>query len=1495
MLQRLITLPHTALLNKEAAHNGDHALTKGELLRELIKARLPPYELPMHVQEECIKAVNYAIQHTNPKYKMYYRYDNAGNIVPTTQEQNIELASGKYKVLKNTMKSAIEIEAKVERNLHDPNNNACKCKLCTEAELIQSYIDSVASQIKAIEDMGEIQPIPHDSDKEEVDNIYINNYLELIRLRDIDYFCRIIKTLYMDEDGNLDPNHKPDMISQLIVKQIVMARSLGRQEYNAECDRIESLPNAGQFKRKKTGLTRAEKNQLHAENQKKLFQTDLQEIVQGPGQLEYLAENDDPEIYDKMDALEAITNTYRGYHLYNLIEYQKGYRQRLREIQDEKVSYIEVNPPKKPEEPVETDEFLMEARSREMTQLARRIAQSYHRTAEIYFGVNDNGKVVGENKKHAILTYFSQYLYEIEQEEGYRYDIAFLTYNEFLDTQLRFPSIEESEEGNIEYKSTGSHKSGSPTLSIQDEPSDWRVIQLKVRRTTPQGINFESKYSVVRRLVWGHPPLTIVTEFINIPSTIASVSQSRLPAHKLDTWADLTPRQKVIARANDKFLLNSYEALGKTLQAVTTCLILSRQLGRDKSLRTLDLSKSIDLEFYYATRQIQMFIIEHWEKYGWDLTNDLIKKTAADIRVIWQKGMRDKPSEPLATLFLACINLTNPIHNNAGISTLVGNMVEFLPSYGLCVVGSLNRGLPPPSNMRVGMEELETYNRFRTPFHVDEDTQDSVQQWASEYFKDIPSPSVLPLQAAGAGGCIERGKGEGGIGSLISDLYHAIKGVENLDHLPNTKKWRDKWLDFPPLGPGRIASYQQRNGEFAYAISLDLSTEFLEHALVCPGESCTEDMKHPPLIPFGIPERGHKTRVPCLGSGFLNILQQPIRKALFNIIRNDVRCSYRAKGGERREKLQKFLENMDNSELIHSGDLRVSTDNFSLDFNRSLAKGIYQTGKLSQTEYAILLLGTGRFRMIEPSQDTAIEKLELQPPTLERLKKLIKVEPPPPLTTFQKDLIHMESWSEVEKRMAPKYNVPVPRGENKKEKKRKLCLQCGLPKSAPNCYRIIAGESGTFDPETYRVQTFPKHQFPEWKWGKPLPGFQKEKYLEETNPNLPLPSQEDEDKGGIGYNTYDPNKTLDHKEALDEIISRIHMVQRLTGSDSYLTKKGVQMSQAASIVTLYAFNLYADTQSRDKAKGQSLLCGDDSLRAGQTLYIEIYRQVIEKLGGVWSTTKDVVGKLGNGIFTEQHFSQGRIFDIPKTKAVARFPDDEIPGWVKAIQSFNKVEFPKLESHPEIAQQGQDEVLYPYKEKLQYLSQVLPIGVSRTLGGLGDLKTYPLHWAVEQVYKALQHVPDPQLTLSMLKKLTRCLHPSPEKQRRKQKVKITIDYPTISTSRIMREVGYLKGTYQWLYLEEQELRSAVEGAVALDDPPMPVRFKEPTDEGVMTSYLMEVAEIRDKLSELGYYPPPDVSLDEDRLIQRCYKYDVPRTFVRDAIGSVVCETFYSLNL
>lgn len=1425
-------------------------------------AQLPPYNFPSSLQEECVNLLNHLAKQTVPEYHIRYRYDASGNIVPLSASQERFFGDP----------GDIEISAKEARHTEIPTTPYPPPKPYSYKEHRWELIQQNTAYIKAQEEYSEQimtawKPLAGP----------IRRTPEGVK----EYFATAKRL--RESIGKV-----PDKLMwELKVMWVKSANAGYSDNLFDQKVRVASKMNS---------RNRIEKMDAEVKYAELVAKTKEHLI-----HVNHRIRNDPTPSIEEME--EAVLEVVKALRLKPSEEWEELYNGVIQSIADAKawITYLQDAPPTEEELKQERDTALppqtyitqniswadeaeaiiIKDRSREMTQLARRVAQSHDGTALVYFGVTDDGDLVKLNQRFAVQKFFTKFLYELIDEKVYTYEINFLTDIDFRKKQLAFPSYKEVETGNIEYKSTGSHKEGPSADAAFEVEKDWRVIELIVKRSLSARMKQPDKDRIIKRIVWGYPPLTLSDQVVRTPSTIAAISRYREPCYRQDGWDKLTDTQKKKKRAEDRFQVASYEALGQTLQSITTGLILARQVNlTKKGLRNLDFSKQKDRDLYFLINNIQKEVILLWETVGWDKTNDQIKQIAARLRVHWQLGRSTLNQCPkLESLIIKYIEELEPIHNNALIILTIDEIEHRLTSYGLCVLGTLNRALPPPSFERTQEETWNTYERFQTPFSIGALKMFEVQMWASNFFKEMTEPSKLMLTPVGSSSCLERSRADGGIGSLISDLYQVIKGIQNLDHLPNTKLWREEWINCPPLLPGNIQLLQRKNNEFAYAISLDICTPYLEHTKVCPGKTCKELYKHFALLPIGIAERGHKVRVPCLGSGFFNILQQPIRKALFGVIRRDNRCSYRTTGGEKREKLQKFLETFEKSDLIHSGDLAVSTDNFSHEFNLALCEGINNTGKITPTEYLILKAAVGGFRMMEPSMETDENLKHCKPDRLyTRAKEEIVLLPP--LTLKQQMLLKVRNWDEIptSSKYATKATLNV-----KPTRPKPCCVKC--QKTSGPC--TVIEKIPNVDPdkgidEKFSSITYPKHTFVKVEKSL-LSGFCKESGMRNAF-NEKSNLFHDQSRKGLGSPTEQQFGNIDFDVTLAYYLKKIKDCNSLE-AECYLTKRGVQMSQAVSIATLYSFNLFADDKSRKahNSQGKSQLCGDDSLRAGNHVYVHTYRSEIEILGGVWSKTKDIVGNNGNGIFTEQHFTEGRVMDIPKLKAASRFDVDNIPGWLKAIQSVNKIEFPK-DANPLISSQGREEVLYPFRDQLEYLSQIIPIGISKTLGGLGS-KDYPLHWTIENILKSIQAVDDKQIAVSMLKRITRCLHPRVETQTRQRKINIHIDYPKEETTTFMKKLGYLKGTHRWIYLEDQALRSAMEGVVALEDPPLPVKFPLGNDQSVMLSHIQDLSEVRDELYDLGLYPPTQDNLDVDNLILNSYHFDVPRSIVKDIIGTV----------
>jgi len=1107
-------------------------------------------------------------------------------------------------------------------------------------------------------------------------------------------------------------------------------------------------------------------------------------------------------------------------------------------------------------------------RSREMTQLQRRTHQSRDGKARYYFGVNDDGSLTSEKRAKDVAKFALHFMNEMEDEGHYKHELNFLDEDQFLLLQASFPSKHEVETGAIEYKSTGQHIDNLPDLP-QDFPK-FRVIELLIERSIKVTLS-DSKLFNPAPPDHGPPVMGVIVKRVRVPQGILRVSRYRQPCWKERGFNQKPEKEKQMLRAKDQEDIASAIALSHTLSAVTTALLMSRQEGH-VDLMTIELPRDIDL--YKSIHEIQREIIGSWMDNGHNVTGQELKEASTQLRMIWQTGQA-KDLNRFSKMFLKYLDHTMPKFNNdARMIEVDGNQLT-PPTYGLCVVGTLGRALPPPPQVKVEGDTWDTYERFKEATAISEDLATRVEEWAYTFFKDMPSPSSMNLTPAGSSGCLERPRSLGGIGTLVSDYYHVIKGIEDLTTkgLHSVNQWREKWKDFPPLMPGNIAQHQQRVGEFTYALALDLCKNNLDHYKTCTGPSCAEEEMHFPLVPFGIPERGHKTRVPCLGSGFFNILQQPIRESMFSVIRKDIRCKYRTRGGTKKESLAGFLRSFERNMLSHAGDLKVSTDNFSSMFNKALIRGIGRTGKVSSLELLIMEAATGCFRMIAP--DDGITQLSVLRPT-------------PFNYCSEKPQPDEMVLSDIARKIYQKYlKMPAKETHNDEGVQllplRKNCLRC--EKYLENCYcnagpQVLAPLQGNKSKEWGKA---PNHNGFQWRKGKKEVDLKLEK--SNFHPAFcldPHTSENPAGRHGIGFFSLEPDYyNWDHEKILDRYLQKQSAILDFCGNEHYLTKKGVQMSQAISIVTLYSYNLFADTQSvLAGGRGMSLLCGDDSLRTGDETYIYRYREVIEQLGGVWSPTKDVVGTTGNGIFTEQHFSYGRVHDIPKVRSVARYDSDNIPGWVKAIQSSQQVEFPRDPGSGNTHKQGLELLLDPYKSDLDELRQFLPIGLPTILGGLGD--NSPLHWKTEECLRRLPSVEDKPTAAKCLKKVLKCLHPEPIKTKRQWKLDLTVQYPSERTSTLERAIGFHQGTYRWIYLETQSLRSALEAAAMLENPSYPVEFDKQSNFQVVTRHLARL----DQVLELA--PEVDDDINVTRLINTCYHYDVPTETVRRAIGPEVSE-------
>jgi hypothetical protein len=1437
--------------------------SRGNFFKELLKARLYPFELSEELVKLCTEYINYCLSESKT-YQLRYRYDNSGKIVPLTKDQPTEgdYTSGVNPTKAHPIEEQTTKESAVE-TLPVPEDWSRIDQLYADIQLEEQYLEELDENILAIKAIT--QPLPDEKLGYTLGTISDNGMPK----DHVFYLTRMAEK--QDKFGFLSE----ELHAQIL---LMYAKTFYAYEIDAAYKFIES----NKLKRNSKKRDVRERAEEEFEKQSKKIDNLTKNILAilnnpEPPPVSHMCQ----EINKFVAARKAVLDWQPYIDNY---EYEKEITKQNIEHMRLEIEQIK-SKPEPPQEWGDEELVILEPRSREMTQVERRTRQGNHK-AQFYFGVNDDGTLTKATLKQQVLNFFLQFIQELVQEEGYSHDVTFLTAEEFLDEQSTFPQKEEVETGSIEYKSTGGHKT-TPVQTKITTPENWRVIKVEIRSSEGAKITREKKLlKQVESFLWPQPPLIQKEEWVEEDTPICSVSRYRDPCYKQPGWKDLSEKEQDRLRGEDREQIEKYVNLGRTLQAVTTALILARQVYPKHSLRTIDLERERDILFLDTLRNIQRRIIRMWEREGQDETNDKLKQLCARLRVYWQEGRsRTDNNSELEYLFLQALDLTDPIHNNDYIEILSPTFKWEIPSYGLCTVATLGRALPPPTMKRAAEETRATFERFRQRNKLSDEKISQIKEWAKEFYQNMREPSTIPPKNPGSSGSLERSRSQGGQQSFISDLYSLVIGTPDLSFLPNTKGWREKWNKLEPLGSGNIADHQMANGEFAYAISLDIMQPYLDHTEVCKGIECKDVKSHPLLIPFGIPERGHKTRVPCLGSLFLSILQQPIRSAMFGEIRRDPRCAYRAKGGDQAKLVSKFLQTMEEADLIHSGDLRVSTDNFSIDFNWAIIDALYEIGKLTREEWKIARCATGPYRMFDPIQTTGLSQLqpnisyeepfEMPMPIDERIRKMV------PKGILRKTLLE------------PRVDVEYKKIEIPKRKTPETCINCGSTKDFPECYKITTLEGPEsllsrlewykkpLGERTERIN-YPHHIFPKKLSTNPLPGFVRgSRMKEKQNKTAKFPQNEGE---GLGYIPYQPD-SVDHEEQLKAMVAKCYWLYNVfPAGTGYLTQKGLQMSQPMSIALLYSFNLYADTVALKAAgaRGKSLLCGDDSLRAGNAKYIQEYRREVESLGGIWSSTKDVIGTKGHGIFTEQHFVEGRIFQIPKVRSIARYQLDEVPGWVKAIRSSRKVEFP---DEPEIRRQGVEELLSPFEEQINYLARFLPVGVHEDLGGVGDLKRYPLHWAAEEIFSAIKVIPDKQQAISFAKKFTKCLHPQQNLQKRSGKVKLAIDYPTEASNKLNRELGYYRGTHRWLYLELKHLRSALEGATSLTSPPIPARNQILDDRATILSYINQLRNIRDELINENLFPGPIDTSTEEQFIKRCHKYDVPRHFVRDAIGEI----------
>jgi len=476
-------------------------------------------------------------------------------------------------------------------------------------------------------------------------------------------------------------------------------------------------------------------------------------------------------------------------------------------------------------------------------------------------------------------------------------------------------------------------------------------------------------------------------------------------------------------------------------------------------------------------------------------------------------------------------------------------------------------------------------------------------------------------------------------------------------------------------------------------------------------------------------------------------LLEPIRAAMFTILRKDRRCAFRLKGVEKRRNIKAFLERFDDSHLIHSGDLTTSTDKFPFFFMEETIKGMFDVGAINELERDILLMATGPFLICDPkvsSNELAIRRFQDQ---IKELK-----------LTFN----------------------PIKDGGEIQSRRRNGVIMF-------NNY-IKPDRSKTSKPFYQKYLEDYMAQHPSARVICPKIGEKKRQGL-----GLPL-----KDLHAEGY------VERDFLAEASEFLK--HPWQ------GYLSRVGLQMGTSISIALLYGFNIFCDERAyvRSGGKGRSLLCGDDSLRLGNYVYIYTYRDTVSDLGGVWSKTKDVVGEYPRGIFTEIAFEDREILLMPKVKTVVRHPERKgPPSWQTAIPGINSIKAanPKIEN----ALIGDIKFRFPHLYLPLPLTTPKPIGLGVAQGQMTE--------ADQRMWENIKRVKDPFLALRLMSKFTEAFTVRECNTEPIQEVVsfVTPKLPRAFGSSARRAERYKKGEVMWLKEVQNKIRAGIAETSLLEAP------------------------------------------------------------------------------
>lgn len=365
---------------------------------------------------------------------------------------------------------------------------------------------------------------------------------------------------------------------------------------------------------------------------------------------------------------------------------------------------------------------------------------------------------------------------------------------------------------------------------------------------------------------------------------------------------------------------------------------------------------------------------------GQDYILDLLKTIGTNARNSWQwnqsaQEIRGRDIKAITLPLYSYLELCDA--EGVGYTRIIFPFKKvrqefWINSFAINMIGNINRSLSTCSNRKLSLEIDNVYNRFRNPRESSAEIRREFSEWCvaalseslskedfNKYFQsDIRGKTVITSSA-----CFERNRAQGGVVGLIHDYYSLY--------------------NHPILPEEEMIRY---NSEFAKWISVKVLKPFLNHATECPGpRTCPSPGLHLPIIPIGIKESGGRTRIPCMTSGLLNIIVEPIRRKIFRYIMRDNRTRYRYTG--KAESLKTFIRRMKEEDFFHSSDLKTSTDFLPFRVTKALWEELRANDLITKTEYQALLCATQSLRMVPPNEKGAPW---LNIPALKQLKMTLQ-------------------------------------------------------------------------------------------------------------------------------------------------------------------------------------------------------------------------------------------------------------------------------------------------------------------------------------------------------------------------------------------------------------------------------------------------------------------------------------------------------------------------